>query len=153
MMHSAHFCLFLQHSATFLLIQDLVFYQPLKQFLNKQIFQKWQKICVIAKLVNFFFLTNYCLKSHQWVTPSNQKKEFWTYHHLFRSYRSSKVMSVNFTVIRSIASSDSTKNAWWFLASCFPMVYNMNDFAVIIFSHYYTLMCKIGISVFSNAYF
>ena len=56
----------------------------------------------------------FCLKSHQWVAASTQKKEFSIYLHLFENASSNRVNSVNFIVFHSVTSYDATQEM-----SCF----------------------------------
>ena len=87
-----------------------------------------RKNCVHCNIdENFIFDSWLSLKSQESETPSTQKKEFCFYLHLFTSYDSNKVKSVNCIVVLT--------------ADSFPAVhvYNMNDFAAIIFRRYFTL--------------
>ena len=85
---------------------------------SSNFFEKRGTTLLIAKLIITFFLTiDFCFKSHWWLTPSTQKKDFWFYHHFFRCYSSNKVKSVNLIVSHSVVSFDATQKLRWYLAS------------------------------------
>ena len=61
--------------------------------------QHWKSFCFWLLFISNHINEWHYLQSHQWVTPSTHKKEFWSYLHLFRSYSSNKVKSVNYILI------------------------------------------------------
>ena len=97
---------------------------------------------------NLIFHSWMCVKSHLWVIPSTQKKEFWFYVSLIRSYSSNKMKSVKPIVIRSVASFGEAQKCdhfWHPGTESFPMVYDIIDFLMITFSRYYTLITVIAL--------
>ena len=90
---------------------------PLEQFLNRQYFEKCAKIVRIATLIKTPFLTVDCVSNHKNECHQVPRRKIWFHLHLFRSYGSNKVKSVNFIVTHSVASFDATRKISLFLAS------------------------------------
>ena len=90
---------------------------------------------------NFLLGSWLCLKSQEWVTPSTQKKEFRFYLHCSEvtAQTTWRVLTLLWPITsRHLTRRKKCDDFWLPSAESFPMVYNMNDFAVIIFRRYHT---------------
>ena len=111
---------------------------PLKQLLNGQFFAKCAKIVRIAINAEKFRVDSWlCLKSQEWVTSSTQKKEFCSE---VTAQTTRRVFNLLWPIaLRHLTRRKKCDDFWLPSAESFPMVYNMDDFAAIIFRRYCTL--------------
>ena len=112
---------------------------------SSNFFEKRGTTLLIAKLIITFFLTiDFCLKSHWWLTPSTQKKDFWLYH-LFSDVTAQPRwrLSIWLWAIASchLMQRKNWDDIWLPGADSFPTVCNTNDFEAINFRRYTRIVC------------
>ena len=106
-------------------------------------FEKWAKIVRIATMMKTSFWTVDCVSNHKneyHQVPRRKNFAFIFFCSKVTAQTKRRVLILLWPIaLRHLTRRKKCDDCWLPGAESFPMVYNMNDFAAIIFRRYYTL--------------